>query len=82
MAQKERWRLENKFMDLLKAAKELVESGGFVIVNTYSPKLDAKEIKGIASSVFPNQKVEVSRLSMRTTTGKRLDFGELTRIQF
>jgi hypothetical protein len=35
----------------------------------------------MASSIFPTNKVEVSRLSMRTTTGKRLDFGELTRIQ-
>jgi 23S rRNA (cytosine1962-C5)-methyltransferase len=79
---KERWRLEDKFMDLLKAAKDLVEPSGFVIINTYSPKLDAKAIKGIASSVFPTQKLQVSRLSMRTTTGKRLDFGELTRVQF
>lgn len=78
---KERWRLEDKFQDLLKTAKELVEEGGFIIINTYSPKLEAKEIKRMASSIFPTNKVEVSRLSMRTTTGKRLDFGELTRIQ-
>mgnify|MGYP005993690813 FL=1 len=79
---KERWKLENKFSELLKAAKELIEDKGFIIVNTYSPKLDAKEIKRIASSIFNQQKVEVTRLSMKTVTGKRLDFGELTRIQF
>ena len=79
---KERWKLEDKFQDLLKTAKELIEDNGFIIVNTYSPKLDAKKIKDIASSVFNQQKVVVTRLSMKTTTGKRLDFGELTRIQF
>ena len=71
-----------KFQDLLKTAKELIEDKGFIIVNTYSPKLDGKKIKDIASSVFNQQKVSVTRLSMKTTTGKRLDFGELTRIQF
>lgn len=79
---KERWKLEDKFQDLLKTAKELIEDKGFIIVNTYSPKLDGKKIKDIASSVFNQQKVSVTRLSMKTTTGKRLDFGELTRIQF
>ncbi|MGB1040652.1 MAG: class I SAM-dependent methyltransferase [Flavobacteriales bacterium] len=79
---KERWKLEDKFTDLLKASRDLIEDKGFIIINTYSPKLSAKEIKGITSSIFSNQKVEISRLSMKTTTGKRLDFGELTRIQF
>lgn len=79
---KERWKLEDKFQDLLKAAKQLIDDKGFIIINTYSPKLDAKKIKDIASSIFSQQKVEITRLSMKTTTGKRLDFGELTRIQF
>lgn len=78
---KERWKLEDKFQDLLKAARDIVEPNGFVIINTYSPKLDFKEIKRLTSAIFPTQKTEVSRLSMKTTTGKRLDFGELTRIQ-
>ena len=79
---KERWKLEDKFQELLKSTKELIEPGGFIVINTYSPKLDAKEIKRTASAIFPTQKLQVSRLSMKTTTGKRLDFGELTRIQF
>lgn len=79
---KERWKLEDKFQELLKTTKKLIDDKGFIIINTYSPKLDAKKIKDIASSIFSQQKVEISRLSMKTTTGKRLDFGELTRIQF
>lgn len=79
---KERWKLEDKFQDLLQATKQLIEPGGFIIVNTYSPKLNPAEIKRITSSIFNTQKIEISRLSMKTTTGKRLDFGELTRIQF
>lgn len=79
---KERWKLEDKFQELLQTTKQLVDPGGFIILNTYSPKLTAPEIKRMASSIFPTQKVQVSRLSMKTTTGKRLDFGELTRIQF
>lgn len=79
---KERWKLEDKFQELLQTTKQLIEPAGFLILNTYSPKLTAPEIKRMASSIFPTQKVQVSRLSMKTTTGKRLDFGELTRIQF
>lgn len=79
---KERWKLEDKFQDLLQATKQLIEPGGFIIVNTYSPKLNPTEIKRITSSIFNTQRIEISRLSMKTTTGKRLDFGELTRIQF
>ena len=79
---KERWKLEDKFPELLQTVKELIEPGGFIVINTYSPKLSASEIKRIASSIFSMQKLEISRLSMKTTTGKRLDFGELTRIQF
>ena len=80
IAKKERWRLEDKFQELLQTAKELMTGDGFIIVNTYSPKLEFIDIKRIANSVFTNNKVEISRLSMKTTTGKRLDFGELTRI--
>jgi len=80
IAKKERWRLEDKFTELLQTAKKLMTENGFVIVNTYSPKLDFGAIKRAANSVFTNNKVEITRLSMKTTTGKRLDFGELTKI--
>lgn len=79
-AKKERWKLENKLPELLKTAKELLEHDGFLILNTYSPKLKPRDIWNIAQPIFSNKKVDVTRLSARTSTEKRLDYGELTRI--
>ena len=79
-AKKERWKLENKFPELLKATLELRENGGFIIANTYSPRLEAPKIREIAKELVSTEKVEVSDLCMNTKTDKRLDFGQRTLI--
>ncbi len=79
-AKKERWKIETKFPELVKIASELLSHKGFLIINTYSPKLKEDKIFGIIKSYFPNKKIEVSKLSLKTTTGKTLEYGELTRV--
>jgi 23S rRNA (cytosine1962-C5)-methyltransferase len=79
-AKKERWKIEQKFAELLEVSTALCEKGGFVIMNTYSPKLPAKKIKQKVSEMIGIQSSEVSTLAIKSTTGKVLEFGELTRI--
>ncbi len=79
-AKKERWKIENKFPELLQLALELREKDGFIIANTYSPRLDERKIKEIASSLTSSERVEVTMLSVKSTTGKRLDYGQRTLI--
>jgi 23S rRNA (cytosine1962-C5)-methyltransferase len=78
--QKERWKIEHKFPELLNTALGLIEKNGFIIMNTYSPRLTEQKIKEITRELVKNKKVEISTLSIKSTTGKILDFGEVTRI--
>jgi len=80
-AKKARWKIENKFPELLSAALELKEPGGFIIINTYSPRLDEEKIRKIASELVTNESVEVTTLSMKSTTGKTLEYGLRTIIK-
>ncbi len=79
-AKKERWKIENRFPDLVEVASQLLSPTGFLIINTYSPRLKAKDIKPIVSKYFPTKKVELSTLSVKSTTGKVIEYGELTRV--
>ena len=79
-AKKERWKIENKFPELIQVASQLLSQNGFLIINTYSPKLKEEEIQPIIKNHFPNKKIEINKLSLKTTTGKTLEYGELTRV--
>lgn len=79
-AKKERWKIENKFPDLLATTLGLLNPSGFLIANTYSPRLTAKEIKNYTAGLVKNKAVEIGTLSLKTTTGKIIEYGELTRI--
>jgi 23S rRNA (cytosine1962-C5)-methyltransferase len=79
-AKKERWKIETKFSELVKVASELLSQKGFLIINTYSPKLKEEKIYDTVKNYFPNKKIEVKKLSLKTTTGKTLEYGELTRV--
>jgi 23S rRNA (cytosine1962-C5)-methyltransferase len=79
-AKKERWKIETKFPELVKVASELLSKKGFLIINTYSPKLKEEMINDVVKNYFPNKKIEVNKLSLKTTTGKTLEYGELTRV--
>ena len=79
-AKKERWKIETKFPELVMVASELLSKNGFLLINTYSPKLKEEKIYGIVKEYFPNKKIEVNKLSLKTTTGKTLEYGELTRV--
>lgn len=79
-AKKERWKIEAKFPELVKLASQLLSKKGFLIINTYSPKLKEEEIQSIIQQYFPSKKVEINKLSLKSTSGKILEYGELTRV--
>ena len=43
-------------------------------------RLNEQKIKAITNEVVKNKKVEISTLAIKSTTGKILEYGELTRI--
>jgi len=79
-ANKERWKIEDKFEELLSLAKDLAQPGGFIIANTYSPRLEQKEIMQIARRLFSGSDISCNKLCIRSKTGKIIEYGELTRI--
>ncbi|MBK7127814.1 MAG: class I SAM-dependent methyltransferase [Crocinitomicaceae bacterium] len=80
-ANKERWKIEDKFADLLNLASQLIERGGDIIVNTYSPRLTDVEIRSVCNALPGNFKLEITKLAANTTSSKVLDYGELTRLK-
>ncbi|MFK8037701.1 MAG: class I SAM-dependent methyltransferase [Crocinitomicaceae bacterium] len=79
-AKKERWKIEQRFPELVSVASKLLEKDGFLIINTYSPRLKEDQIKSILFEHFPNKTIEVSKLCLKTTTGKTIEYGELSRV--
>ena len=79
-AKKERWKIETRFPELVEVASQLLDKNGFLIINTYSPKLKEEKIYDTVKHFFPTKKIEINKLSLKTTTGKTLEYGELTRV--
>jgi len=79
-AKKERWKIEDKFPELLKVALELRTKKGFIIANTYSPRLDENRIKQISRELLSSEKIEIDTLCLKTTTGKIIEYGQRTLI--
>lgn len=76
-AKKEKWKIEDQLPKLLKAAHQLLDKKGILIVNTYSPKVDLKTIASHVQPLF-NQ-FSLQELWMRTSTGKSIFYGHLLR---
>ena len=79
-AKKERWKLEDRLDELMENASKILEKDGFLILNTYSPKVDIKVLERKANYHFSKRHFEVSELWMKTTTGKELYCGNLLRV--
>lgn len=78
-AKKEKWKLEDQLDFLLSNAAKLLTPDGFLILNTYSPKVDINMLKELGQLYLGKRDTTVSELWMKTTTGKDLYFGNLLR---
>lgn len=81
-AKGEKWKIEEKMDELLSSASAIIEPGGFLIVNTYSPQLTLEDLKELSKLYFSEHEYEVRELWMKTSTGKDMYFGNLLRVTF
>ena len=80
-AKKEKWKLEDRLEELISNASKLIGRDGFLVLNTYSPKVDIATIEQLAKRHLSRRKYEVNELWMKTTTGKDLYYGNLLRVR-
>lgn len=76
----EKWKLEDKLDELMSNASLLLDDGGFLVLNTYSPKVEIEMLQDISSLYFSERNFEVKELWMKSSTGKELYFGNLLRV--
>jgi len=80
-AKGERWVIEDKLPELLGAASKLLSKSGFLIVNTYSPKLTLKMLERMAFRHFDPLDTTLSELWIKAKTGKDLFYGNILKIR-
>jgi 23S rRNA (cytosine1962-C5)-methyltransferase len=78
-AKGEKWKLENHLPGLIETAHGLMSPGAFLILNTYSPKVDLADLAESAGQYFSASQVDIKQLCMLTKTGKELYYGNLLR---
>lgn len=79
-AKKEKWILEQQLPELMECASKLLAPDGFLILNTYSPKVDNTQITQLAKKYFAKRKSSVTELWMNTAQENDLYFGNLLRV--
>ena len=75
----ERWILEEQLPLLIENTFKLLNEGGTLIINTYSPKLSLNMLKKEVNRFFSPKKTSANELWMKTKHGKELFFGNLIR---
>lgn len=78
-AKGEKWKLENHLSELIETAHGLMNPGAFLILNTYSPKVELADLAKSAEQYFSASQVEIKQLWMSTKTDKALFYGNLLR---
>jgi 23S rRNA (cytosine1962-C5)-methyltransferase len=76
----ERWKIQDKFPDLLEVALKLRDEDGFIIANTYSPKLEQKDILRIARPLINSERIGIDTLCLKSSTNKVIEYGQRTLI--
>lgn len=76
-AKKEKWKLEEKLDELLGCASQILAPDGLLILNTYSPKVDIGLLNELGKLYFPDRQVEIAELWMKTSTNKKLYYGNI-----
>lgn len=79
-AKGERWKIEQKLPELIETASKLLTKDGFLILNTYSPRVSIEDIHRIANRYFSKKNIELTELWMNTSTQKQMFYGHLLRV--
>jgi 23S rRNA (cytosine1962-C5)-methyltransferase len=80
-AKGEKWKLEDQIDELVATSSKLLTENGFLIMNTYTPSIDIAFLQDLFPLYFPNKKLNISELWMKTTTKKDLYFGNVVRVE-
>ncbi len=75
----EKWKIEENIEELIDLGIRLLAPGGFLIINTYSPKLQLKKLRQLLDPHKHLGSFEVSELVTKSTSGKSLTRGNLVR---
>ncbi|MGZ5050676.1 MAG: class I SAM-dependent methyltransferase [Methylobacter sp.] len=78
-AKGEKWKLENHLAQLIETAYGLMNPGAFLILNTYSPKVELTDLSESAGLFFPARQLDIKQLWLPAQTGKELYCGNLLR---
>lgn len=76
----EKWKLEDKLPELIRIAYDLLDPGGRLILNTYTPKLEMSDLIKLCSENFQSSSDEFAELWAMTTSGKKMFYGQLARL--
>jgi 23S rRNA (cytosine1962-C5)-methyltransferase len=78
-AKGEKWILENHLSSLIATAHGLINPKAFLILNTYSPKVELADLAKSAEQTFSANQMQTKQLWMPTKTGKGLFCGNFLR---
>ncbi len=78
-AKGERWKIEDKLDTLVAGAANLLNSGGFLILNTYSPSIDPPTMMDLVRQYFPSTSNKVAELCLQSNTNRPLYTGLVLR---
>ena len=76
-AKGEKWKLENHLSSLIETAHGLMNPKAFLILNTYSPRVELADLAKSAEPYFPENKMQTKQLWLPTKVGKELFCGNL-----
>lgn len=76
-ANNEKWKIDQKLEELIALAAELLNKQGLLILNTYSPRINMKDIQKYGTRYFPE--ATVTELWKKASSGKELFYGHLLR---
>ncbi len=77
----EKWILQERLPTLLEAASRLLGNTGFLLVNTYSPKLTLPALESMAARYFAPTDRTCLELRMKSKTGNDLFYGNILHIK-
>lgn len=80
-AKGKKWKLEEQLFELIELAYGILTNGGRLILNTYSPKIEAEEIESAATVFFDVENVEVNELWSKTKSNKLMYHGLVLRAE-
>lgn len=75
----EKWKIEENIEELIQIGVDLLTPGGFLILNTYSPKLPLKKLRQLLDPHKHKGSFEVTELVTKSGSGKSLTRGNLVR---